>query len=868
MYLEKLTIQGFKSFANEAELVFTRRLTAIVGPNGSGKSNIADAVRWVLGEQSPKLLRGKKADDVIFSGSEKKSRLSFAQVDLHLDNADHQAPIDYTKIIVSRKIYRNGESEYLLNNNKVRLSDIQLLLAKSHFGQKTYSVIGQGTIDRLLTISSSERKDFFDEATGVKQYQIKKDQAINKLQHTHENLLQAENVLNEILPRLRSLKRQVNKLEAKEKLESELHQLQTNFYSFLTDRLQTDLDKVKDAKAKQQEKIDKVQAQLNELQKKLESQSAGSSRSADFDLLQKKLAALQDEYNLLSREKTKLEGARDLDMIKSGQGDLVWLQSSLDNLATKENKLKIQLTEKQQETKQTETELKQLEIQERDIQTKLKQTENLWQEHLQPTADWDQLEKQADSLRQEYRVIDQELESINNLEGWQIFKTKLKTFGQKVYGFLKAVKKPEQLDQSKMMAELKKLLEQKDQSSTAIHKLKTSQELIQQNISSLEHQLQEIVQEKNKLQEEIKLNNSGKPTTGNNLTDINNRLQTQAQTIEKVSLEIAEFNNKEEGKKQQILDWQKDYSRLQYDLNLLSNQLNNLNIELAKLETRWEDLQREIRDEFPTFTASKVVSLDPGETKHKILDIKRQLSIIGGIDDATLQEYQEVKERADFLEQQTTDLNQAMQSLKKLIKELDETIAQQFNDSFKNINTLFSKYFKKLFDGGSAKLLLEMKQPEDRPEGDRPLGGELGEDSDGDDEEDVEKQKSNKLHFDSLDYNIEIIATPPGKKVSGINMLSGGEKALTSIALISAIIANNPSPFVVLDEVDAALDESNSIRFAEIVDELSDKTQFITITHNRATMHQAKILYGVTMGEDGVSHLLSVNFEEADKLAT
>jgi len=173
VYLQKLEIQGFKSFANPTQLVFNRELTSIVGPNGSGKSNVADAVRWVLGEQSIKLLRGKKSDDVIFAGSDKKSRLSFAQVDMYLDNSDHQAPIDYDQIVITRKIYRDGESEYLLNNTKVRLSDIQILLAKSRIGQKSYSVIGQGTVDHLLTLSAQERKDFFDEATGVKQYQMK-----------------------------------------------------------------------------------------------------------------------------------------------------------------------------------------------------------------------------------------------------------------------------------------------------------------------------------------------------------------------------------------------------------------------------------------------------------------------------------------------------------------------------------------------------------------------------------------------------------------------------------------------------------------------------------------------------------------------
>jgi len=237
MYLQKLEIQGFKSFAEKAFLEFNHDLTAIVGPNGSGKSNVSDSVRWVLGEQSLKLLRGKKAEDVIFAGSHKKSRLGYAEVSLILNNEDGQAPIDYREVVITRRIFRSGESEYLINKNKVRLTDIQLLLAKSNFGQKTYSIIGQGMIDGILTSSPAERKEFFDEATGVKQFQIKKDQAINKLERSQNNLNQSRQVLEEIEPRLKSLTRQVKKLEKKEEILKTLSELQLRYYSCLLNGL-------------------------------------------------------------------------------------------------------------------------------------------------------------------------------------------------------------------------------------------------------------------------------------------------------------------------------------------------------------------------------------------------------------------------------------------------------------------------------------------------------------------------------------------------------------------------------------------------------------------------------------------------------
>ncbi len=269
MYLEKIELQGFKSFAQKTELEFNgkkvkggRGITAIVGPNGSGKSNIADAVRWVLGEQSMKTLRGKKSEDVIFSGSDTKARLGFAEVSLFLNNEDGSAPIDYSEIVITRRLYRNGESEYLINKNKARLSDILMLLAKANFGQRTYSVIGQGMVDHFLIATPSERKEFFDEAAGVRQFQIKKEQTINKLKRTKDNLRQAEALISEIEPRLRSLTRQVKRLEKREVIEKELKDLQIeyygNFWRDLMSQHKSFSSKFEEADKKRKEKEDIV----------------------------------------------------------------------------------------------------------------------------------------------------------------------------------------------------------------------------------------------------------------------------------------------------------------------------------------------------------------------------------------------------------------------------------------------------------------------------------------------------------------------------------------------------------------------------------------------------------------------------------
>ena len=213
MYLKSLEINGFKSFSQKTVLSFTspkgdmQGITAIVGPNGSGKSNVADAIRWVLGEQSMKILRAKKSEDIIFAGSETKGKMGMASVTMIIDNGDGRLPIDFEELVLTRRYYREGESEYLINGHQVRLLDLQLLLARAQFGQGSYSVIGQGMIDRLLMQTPAERKDFFDEAFGIKEFQIKRHQAALKLTRTKENMAQAEALLAEVSPRLKSLSR-------------------------------------------------------------------------------------------------------------------------------------------------------------------------------------------------------------------------------------------------------------------------------------------------------------------------------------------------------------------------------------------------------------------------------------------------------------------------------------------------------------------------------------------------------------------------------------------------------------------------------------------------------------------------------------
>ncbi|MBT4349746.1 AAA family ATPase [bacterium] len=867
MYLEKLEIQGFKSFARPTTFIFNRELTAIVGPNGSGKSNIADAVRWVLGEQSVKTLRGKKSEDVIFAGSDTKGRLGFARVDLFLNNQGsigtdvNASGLDYEQVILSRSIDRKGDSEYLINNNKVRLLDIQLLLAQANFGQKTYSVIGQGMIDSILTASAAERKEFFDEATGVRQFQIKKDQAIHKLDRSKDNLAQTGQILLELEPRLRSLTRQVKKIEKRGQLETELVELQTQYYSFLTNNLDTDLQQVNSEFNKKQKEVSDLNQQLVSLQTRLDEHEQTDSRQDKFQTLQAKLTQSQSELNILLKEKTILEGKVDLKLMSGGKVDLVWIKNRQHQLQDAIVKNKLAQIEHQKGLDGKKKIVAELKIKQQEILTQFKSLE----ENLQDNKDVSQeyLSSELQSIVEQQDKLEINLASLDSLDNIEQLKHDFQTLAQATKKLWSKIKEnpadPSTRAQDgkvNWQIEFNKLLSTKDNLVAEINEAQTKVVVLQHKLEQVQQQLDHDQGELEKLATELKVlsgQNVDSAEFAKQLEQLEKKLKLAQEETEKTKKDIQDFNIQEEAAKSSLVADQKRFRELQQDFNSKSNGLNEIKVRLARLETRKEDLDKEITEEFPSFELKETGEVDTEITRQRIHSLKNQLGSIGAIDASIVEEHKEVDERYQFLDHQSKDLNEAIAHLEKVIKDLDESISNQFDQSFKSINQLFGKYFKQLFSGGKAQLILDIKEvPLDNPS--TVAQDDLAVKS----EEDIKTKKQ---------YGIEIMATPPGKKLSGINMLSGGEKAMTSIALICAIIANNPAPFVVLDEVDAALDEANSVRLAEILGELSDKTQFIAITHNRATMHQAKIIYGITMGDDGISNLLSMNFDQADEIA-
>jgi chromosome segregation protein len=1044
MFLEKLELQGFKSFANKNKLVFSgmvkeekRGITVIVGPNGSGKSNIADAVRWILGEQSFKTLRSKKSEDIIFSGSDRKARLNMAEASLFLNNEDSvqgnnngdeiDVFLSMSKIVLTRRVFRDGKSEYYINNNKVRLSDVQMFLAKANFGQKTYSVIGQGMVENFLNTSPSEKKDFFDEATGVKQYQIKRDSSLNKLEASQDNLSKVEILLKEIEPRLNSLTRQVKKLKKREFLEKNLLENQLNYYGQIWQNTEEGLEALKKESLNLKEKIDKESRILDEKKKELSEINKAQTIGEDFYNLQEKYLFSESKIEKIEKQIEKINSRNSLERnkVKKDENDLLVLLKKEKNEISKkiENiyKKEKDVFSEEDKLKKTEEELRNLNkliqekkydlskaeawlevrlekqgdfnlsfLNQREQETKKKISEsedekNLLMASIKKDEDkalkWKNLEKDIDSkifdLEKEMDRVFEE-ESPNNVrkinEGLKGLINKIdeaKDFNEieKLKNRIQDLKKEIEalidfsLGESynyKMDSLKKEILElkkEKEKTSKDVFNFKIQTELKKNKLGELNDFLLKIEKElsgvkdkiklvktddsfaenkKRKIEIEKEIENLGKrllelkkeninlklkkeeydkkssfqqdflQKNQAKLNEINNKISSleiealkDVSRLEDLETDIKEnsfsdfdkeenlffekeleyieslkdemgknslvlkkkidgFNEEQKKKKSFSINLQEEINKKEIELNELKNNLNFNNINLAKKETRLEDLEENI--------LSENIYLDKVK-KHKIADdfdselvqeeirkIKKQLELIGGIDPEIEKEYEETKKRFDFLFQQTEDLNKTIKALEKIIVELDSLIKEKFESEFKLISKKFSEYFEILFNGGKAKII--------------PV-------KDDNDDEALENEEQSSKNIKRIKnfkkYNaiglsgIDILATPPGKKISSISMLSGGERALTAIALICAIISANPSPFVVLDEVDASLDESNSERLAKILDELSRKTQFIIISHNRASMKKANILYGVTMQNDGISKILSVKLDKKIK---
>lgn len=872
MYLKRLEIHGFKSFAQKTTMEFGQGVVAIVGPNGSGKSNVADALRWVLGEQSAKLIRGKKSDDVIFAGSDKKARLGYAEVAATFDNSDRRIPVDAPEVSIGRRIDRSGESEYLLNGNNVRLLDIVDLVLKSNIGTSRYTVIGQGTIDQMILQGPSGIKDLIDEASGVKGYYMKRDKALRRLEQTANNLMRAEDLIAEIEPRLKSLRRQAKKMEARAEIEQELKVYQRDFFGNAYWLLKGTLDgyesQLKTVLLQRQE-LEKNSLRQRAIVESLETQT----QNEKFKELQEQLQKLQSQKNKLLEDlslvRGKMQGQR---TSKAGDAQTLQVEAHNKNRQIEEVKLKISEGEANKQA-QEQIFLRQF----RALEETNKQLNELYKQLSNPVSvDWRRIDEELKALDVAWQEFVLALQSSQNLDE---VKRQAASYGQSL-GRFRASAQTLLMDPGTNVAVLKNQLEQllksKDELNGAVNNAQLNLSKSKITLDFLERELSSLSQEKLHFDLELKkAQSSNQDDFWASLTAEEARIQSE---VEAAGMRVLESENllknhydREDDRQKELRAVESRFRDLQDAVSKIKDRESALNIEKAKYDAQMEVLNEEIRrllgeEILANIKQQKVEAITVG-LEEKILRLKNQLDTIGGMDELTLKEYQETEARYNNLSVQVNDLKQGIADLRNIIDELDGHIKSRFNESFHKINEKFEFYFRVLFNGGRAYLSVLKNEGEQPAEAAAMADGVDDPINESEvlrpEEKLVQKYEKGASNIAGID----IKATPPGKKLASIQALSGGERALTSIALLCSLLSCFPSPFVVLDEVDAALDDANTIRFGQILGTLAHQTQFVTITHNRETMAQSNMIYGVTMGDDGVSKLLSVKFDQATRYA-
>lgn len=731
--LKRLEIVGFKSFVRKTVLDFSSATTAIVGPNGSGKSNVAEAFRFALGEQSMKSMRGKRSEDLIFNGSHSVPRSNRASVAIVFDNARREFKMDFDEIVIERSVLRDGTSEYAINGSKVRLRDIEELLAGANIGETGHHIISQGEADRILLANARERRTMLEDALGLKVYEFKKTEAQRKLEKTEANIQQVNSLRRELAPHLRFLERQVEKLEKAQGLRQELVNLARVYFAHEDAYLAHEKEKTVSEKRSASERLATVSAELLAIEERTTTDAEGAKRLETVRKHESTAERLISERSLLLRELGRVEGA---------------------------------LHAAKERTKRVGT----------DPYAKVSRDDLL--------ALAEEAEKQVKHASTAEAAL-----------------AALKSLHAVIRAFVDRFISPND-----------DLLSDEEQS-----------------VFTLEEEHTALLAKDTNLAKELEETRLALARAREALT----AYDETGRELRRHILEYAQSKAHEEGEVARA-------EARERELGFIAGKLDTEKAEVVALVGR-EAIAYE-----PLHTQSIDDRRVQEERARSLERIKIRLEEAGGTGEDIRQEHKEVSEREAFLARELEDLARSAESLGALIDELDTELAKHFSEGLTKVNSSFNEYFALMFGGGSARLTLEESDESHNEE----LEGE---------EEAVETKEKKQ--------GIEIAVSLPKKKVRSLMQLSGGERALTSIALIFAMSQVNPPPFLILDETDAALDEANSRRYGDMIENLAKHSQLIVITHNRETMSRAGILYGVTMGNDGISKLLSVKFDEAVSVA-
>ncbi|MDD2518389.1 MAG: AAA family ATPase [Bacilli bacterium] len=982
MYLKEIKVHGFKSFADRINIELNSGITGIVGPNGSGKSNVVDAVRWVLGEQSIKSLRGDNAmTDVIFSGSKSRNALNVASVTLVFDNTDKYIPLEFNEVAIKRKVYRDGTNEYFINNERCRLKDVTNILLDTGVSKESFNIISQGKIEEIISSKPYDRRVIFEEAAGVLKYKKRKEEALRKLDRTHNNMERVNDIITEVETQIEPLRIQkdiaLEYLKNKEELEKIEIALITTDITNINFKYQESKKQIDDINneilnittgnnkyevviEEDKKKLYKLDAELAINQKKLldsttlveqiNSQKQIILERKKYEvsdtLLHKNLVELKEEELKIKNVIANINHSINLKQLelKTIINNYNELDSSISKTKDIKRKLEIELANKLREEQFTNSKIEHLRdnidnnssmpasvvsvlnnpklrgihnafgnIIEVSEQYSLAITTALGASASNIITDDEVCAKEAIAYLKNNQsgratffplniikprgIEDSILNELRKIEGFIDIGANLVNYDNKyrgiVYNQLGNVIVAKNLDFANIIS--KKLnyryrivtlegdvlniggsitggnqirtrnvimdkydLERQIKAlDSIINNIKELENKINNNdyllksledklylvnkekinieatINNLELNLKDQIDQQNKINNEI---NGTSNIINNSLSEeeemILNKYYEALKNRDEISNQLEIINKQREIINDKI---EENEHLLKKDNSLYTSkikELNNLEILVNRMDVKLDNLLN-ILSETYSITYEAAVSkyhleIEENVARNEVNRLRKNLKEIGMVNINAPEEYDRVSTRYEFLTNQRNDLINAENTLLEIIAEMDQVMEVEFMKTFKMIEENFETTFKELFRGGEA--TLKLTDPNN-----------------------------------VLETGIEIIVSPPGKKLTSISLLSGGEKTFTAISLLFAILKSRPVPYCILDEVEAALDEVNVESFGKYLLKLKEKTQFILITHKKKTMEFVDILYGITMQESGVSKLVSVKLQENQK---
>ena len=806
MRLKHISLSGFKSFVDPTRIPFPSDMSAVVGPNGCGKSNIIDAVRWVLGEGSAKNLRGDSMSDVIFNGSVARPASSRASVELVFDNSSGRLGGEYSsysEISVKRQVDHEGLSSYYLNGSSCRRKDITDIFLGTGLGPRSYAVIEQEMATKLISSKPEELRSHIEEVAGISVYKERRKETESRIKKTKENLDRVNDLKKEIDRNLLKLKQQIKSAEKYDLAKQNLKKFRS---LKLASNWLASSEKVKEMELNQKRQEIEIQKKISE-KEKINTQIEETRNNQSNLLLQ--IEKMQESFYSSGAEISKSEQE-----LISLEEKVVLTNNEIESINQKIITLNSNINSEKNAIEQIRTSLEK----ETNALEEAKNDFEKLQISSSPEEFLDKLLNDIGNLivkiknLSESANFDNELrevlsDSTNIQSGLSRYKAEFKNISDAEKGALNEKREK----YTKAIQEVANKNLEISKLEGAIHSKQKEIETFQSKTKELSESRESLMIPINEIKEEIKPLLDKRSGNQNELTALRNnfeRTNEEIRTLEK-NLNIGEIKVEE-----------------------LKSLSNSSVVEKQKFITEAEILQKQIQSEYGELQAvldKLEPEFDLAFIENEIERFNKQIESIGPINLAAKEEFKIEEERNQEIESQLNELNKAIETLQSAIKKIDQESRTKFQDTLDSVNSEIAKLFPKLFGGGHAKL---------------ELTGE-----------------------DVLESGVVLKAMPPGKKNVSVSQLSGGEKAMSAIAMVFSFFSLNPSPFCILDEIDAPLDDLNTFRYISMVEEMSKKIQFIYITHNKISMEKSKHLMGITMEEAGVSRLVSVDVEEALSLA-